>query len=87
MKIMLTEGIDKLLQFKKREAAFRRTVRAAHQLFCSCGDPVQHLLGWRTIGGLLHTTDAGTTGEDTAKEDCTEPTDEDMADAIQDAEG
>lgn len=68
----MSEQEQRLLNYKKKEAIFRKTVRAAHQLFCNCGDPVQHLLGWRTIGGgeglgtqEEHVTE-GTGGADTA---------------------
>lgn len=82
---MLTEGLDRLLSFKKREAAFRRTVRAAHELFCRCGDPVQHLLGWRTtFGGRVTTDHEGTGGDDTKEGATTE--DQDMVAATEDAE-
>nr|AHN14840.1 ORF2 [Rodent Torque teno virus 2] len=57
-----------LLAFKQQEALFRQAVRAQHRLFCDCGDPVQHLLGWRTSTGGPFVTLAGTTtGDDTGE--------------------
>ncbi|AEF58765.1 hypothetical protein QKK92_gp1 [Mosquito VEM Anellovirus SDRB A] len=56
----MSQTTERFLNFKKKEALFRKTVRAAHQLFCNCEDPVQHLLGWRTTipgEGIVGTVD------------------------------
>lgn len=54
--------METTVNFKQQEALFRQTVRAAHKLFCNCGDPTRHLQGWRSSGEGT-STGGLTTGE------------------------
>nr|UJQ88116.1 MAG: ORF2 [Anelloviridae sp.] len=61
--LIMPESIELLdLDFKRKEAEFKRLVTAAHKLFCNCSDPTSHLK-WRTsTGGDTTDQDGPTTG-------------------------
>lgn len=44
---MPQKGNTERLVFLQKEAYFRQTVHAAHRLFCTCEDPLRHLMKWR----------------------------------------
>ncbi|AEF58768.1 hypothetical protein [Mosquito VEM Anellovirus SDRB B] len=80
----MSESIElkQILNYKQKEALFRRQVRLSHQLFCNCGDPLRHLQGWRTTG------DEGIQGTPGGEQQTGgTPDAEDMLDALMAAEG
>nr|UJQ88112.1 MAG: ORF2 [Anelloviridae sp.] len=65
--LIMPESIELVdLDFKRKEAEFRRLVISAHKLFCKCTSPASHLQGWRTsTGGDTTDQEGPTTGGDT----------------------
>nr|WBM82720.1 MAG: ORF2 [Torque teno polar bear virus 39] len=41
------------MEFKKREAVWRRSISISHQLFCSCDNYLNHFIKCHSTGGGL----------------------------------